>query len=175
MPAEPAGWAGWKPALLRLAPRNVLWQALNQKPFMTKKRHHGSSAPVNVTGEIRAADLDRGTFILRLSDGTRVRATFLPAQETLITGALREHSSRRLRLRGRGEFQRNGKLKRLVTVKHLEVRPVRPRHLAKRSKPFWKWVVELGESIPKEEWDRVPTDGAQNLDHYLYGHPKRVI
>jgi hypothetical protein len=139
---------------------------------MTKKRHNGSPALVNVTGEIRAADLDHGTFILRLSDGTRVRATFSPTQETLVTEALREHASRRLHLRGRGEFHRGGKLKRIVSVKQLRVRPAPEKRPRKETKPFWKWVVELGESIPKEEWDKVPTDLAKNLDHYLYGAPK---
>ena len=141
---------------------------------MTKKRHNGSSAPVDLTGEIRAAYLDDGTFILRLPDGTRVRGRFSGVQETVITEALREHVSRRLHLLGRGEFQRGGKLKRIVSVKQLRVKPAREKRLAKESKPFWKWIVELGASIPKKEWDKVPTDGAQNLDHYLYGHPKRT-
>ncbi|MBI3852657.1 MAG: hypothetical protein HY298_20560 [Verrucomicrobia bacterium] len=139
---------------------------------MTKKRHNGSPALVSLTGEIRAADLDHATFILRLSDGTRVRGTFSPVQEAVITGALREHASRRLHLRGRGEFQRGGKLKRIVSVKHLDVRPARAKRPTKESKPFWKWIVELGESIPKEDWDKVPTDLGKNLDHYLYGAPK---
>ncbi|MGA2175841.1 MAG: hypothetical protein ABSH38_12755 [Verrucomicrobiota bacterium] len=139
---------------------------------MTKKRSNGPAAPVNLTGEIRAADLDDGTFILRLSDGTRVRGTFSPVQEGMITEALREHASRRLHLRGRGEFQRGGKLRRIVSVKQLRVRPAGEKRPRKESKPFWKRVVELGESIPKEEWDKVPTDLAKNLDHYLYGTPK---
>jgi hypothetical protein len=32
-------------------------------------------------------------------------------------------------------------------------------------------VINLGASLPSEEWDRVPTDLAANLDHYLYGRP----
>jgi hypothetical protein len=35
--------------------------------------------------------------------------------------------------------------------------------------PLWRWVIEFGESLPPEVWDRVPTDLAANLDHYLYG------
>lgn len=34
---------------------------------------------------------------------------------------------------------------------------------------LWQSVVDLGASLPSEEWDRVPTDFASNLDHYLYG------
>jgi hypothetical protein len=39
-------------------------------------------------------------------------------------------------------------------------------------RPFWEEIIELGASIPKEEWDKVPKDLAKNLDHYLYGAPK---
>ena len=33
-------------------------------------------------------------------------------------------------------------------------------------------VKELHESIPPDTWDDLPTDGAQNYKHYLYGYPK---
>ncbi len=42
-------------------------------------------------------------------------------------------------------------------------------------KPIWERVAELRDSIPAEEWDNVPTDGADQLDHYLYGSPRRPI
>ena len=147
--------------------------SFRQWRFMIKKLRNGAPALVNVTGEIRAADLDDGTFILRLSDGTRVRVTFSPVHEEAITGALREHSSRRLHLVGRAEFQRTGKIKRIVSLKNLTVKPALEKRAKKESKPFWQWAVELGESIPAEEWAKVPTDGAANLDHYLYSHPEK--
>jgi hypothetical protein len=40
------------------------------------------------------------------------------------------------------------------------------------AKPIWEIVEEIGRSVPMEEWANVPTDGARNLDHYLYGHAK---
>ncbi|MCY4575941.1 MAG: antitoxin family protein [Chloroflexi bacterium] len=33
-------------------------------------------------------------------------------------------------------------------------------------------VKELQESMPPEEFDGVPSDGAKNFKHYLYGHPR---
>lgn len=30
----------------------------------------------------------------------------------------------------------------------------------------------LRKSVPPEAWDNMPTDGAKNYKHYLYGHPK---
>lgn len=31
----------------------------------------------------------------------------------------------------------------------------------------------LGKQVPKEEWDALPQDLLENLDHYLYGSPKK--
>jgi hypothetical protein len=28
-------------------------------------------------------------------------------------------------------------------------------------------IQELFRNVPKEEWDRIPTDALDNLDHYL--------
>ena len=30
----------------------------------------------------------------------------------------------------------------------------------------------LRKTAPPEAWDDMPTDGAKNYKHYLYGHPK---
>ena len=43
-----------------------------------------------------------------------------------------------------------------------------------KRKPLWERAAELRQSIPAEEWDKLPTDGARQLDHYLYGSPKRT-
>jgi antitoxin component of MazEF toxin-antitoxin module len=39
--------------------------------------------------------------------------------------------------------------------------------------PFWERIAALAADAPPEELAKVPTDGAAQLDHYLYGHPKR--
>jgi Arc/MetJ-type ribon-helix-helix transcriptional regulator len=41
-------------------------------------------------------------------------------------------------------------------------------------KPLWERAAELRQSIPAEEWDKLPDDGSRQLDHYLYGSPKRT-
>ena len=43
----------------------------------------------------------------------------------------------------------------------------------KRSPELWERLVALSEQIPQEELASFPTDGARNLDHYLYGAPKQ--
>jgi hypothetical protein len=40
------------------------------------------------------------------------------------------------------------------------------------ARPLWQRVVEIGASVPDEDWAKVPTDLSKNLDHYLYGSPK---
>lgn len=37
---------------------------------------------------------------------------------------------------------------------------------------YVKWLTVVQESLPPEVWDGMPTDGARNYKHYLYGHPK---
>jgi antitoxin component of MazEF toxin-antitoxin module len=43
--------------------------------------------------------------------------------------------------------------------------PVRP--------PIWERVAALAADAPPEELAKLPADGAAQLDHYLYGTPRR--
>jgi hypothetical protein len=53
----------------------------------------------------------------------------------------------------------------LETVDHL---------LNERSpKPLSEIFEELSGQIPIEDWQDLPSDGAENHDHYLYGAPKK--
>ena len=40
-------------------------------------------------------------------------------------------------------------------------------------KSAWEIVQDAFKDIPEEEWEKLPKDGAAELDHYLYGTPKR--
>jgi len=40
-------------------------------------------------------------------------------------------------------------------------------------KPIWEVAADLVRDIPQEVLDTMPTDGAENHDHYLYGAPKK--
>ena len=48
-----------------------------------------------------------------------------------------------------------------------------PADKSPKRKPLWKRAAELRKSIPEEEWTKLPVDGAEQLDHYIYGSPKR--
>jgi hypothetical protein len=128
---------------------------------------------VDLIGEVRLADLDGRDFSLQLDDGTKIQGKFTPEQESIITEALREHSSRRLRVKGQAEFMAaSGKIKRIVSLAEIAIQNVGDVPYDPSARPIWEEVMELGASIPDEEWAKVPTDLAKNLDHYLYGSPK---
>ena len=46
------------------------------------------------------------------------------------------------------------------------VEPARP--------PIWERIAALTADAPPEELDKPPVDGAAQIDHYLYGTPKRT-
>ena len=31
----------------------------------------------------------------------------------------------------------------------------------------------ISKRVPDEVWERLPSDGAENIDHYLYGAPRK--
>ncbi len=40
-------------------------------------------------------------------------------------------------------------------------------------KPILEEIQQLTENIPDDEFLKLPIDGAEQLDHYVYGLPKR--
>jgi len=44
---------------------------------------------------------------------------------------------------------------------------------AQAQKPIWERILERSAAIPDEEWDKLPVDGAEQHDHYIYGTRKR--
>lgn len=42
-----------------------------------------------------------------------------------------------------------------------------------QSKPVWEAFDEIMKDVPKEEFKKLPIDGALEHDHYIYGTPKK--
>lgn len=38
---------------------------------------------------------------------------------------------------------------------------------------LWQMMQDCIKDVPPEAFDELPTDGGLNLDHYLYGAPKK--
>jgi Arc/MetJ-type ribon-helix-helix transcriptional regulator len=41
--------------------------------------------------------------------------------------------------------------------------------------PIWETITEIMKNVPDEVFDRLPKDGAGQVDHYIYGLPKREL
>jgi len=54
--------------------------------------------------------------------------------------------------------------------------PVSPSELSttdlKDDRPIWEVFADAMKDVPREELAALPKDGAAQIDHYLYGHPK---
>ena len=44
---------------------------------------------------------------------------------------------------------------------------------SENSRPIWEIITEMNASLPEEVWADMPSDGSINVDHYLYGAPKK--
>jgi hypothetical protein len=129
---------------------------------------------ITVQGELRAANLDSRTFILRLKEESKVLGRFSEEQESLITEALKNHNSVHLEVRGVGVFAgTTGELLRIEDVKEFRFLSSASDTLATVRRPIWEIAEEIGSSIPDEEWDKLPADASINLDHYLYRTAKK--
>ncbi len=40
-------------------------------------------------------------------------------------------------------------------------------------KTLLETIEEMTATVPESEWKRLPVDGSAQLDHYIYGTPKR--
>ena len=74
------------------------------------------------------------------------------------------------------EAQRNG-----MTVEGLAEMLLK-RHVEETStpagtdqRPIWEVITDLTRDVPDEVFDRLPKDGASQVDHYIYGVPKRTL
>ncbi|MGB0560920.1 MAG: hypothetical protein ACPGVO_03850 [Spirulinaceae cyanobacterium] len=53
------------------------------------------------------------------------------------------------------------------------LRLMKIRNQSQSEQPLWTFVEELVADIPPSVLNTLPTDGAVEHDHYLYGTPKR--
>ncbi len=42
-----------------------------------------------------------------------------------------------------------------------------------QQKPYWEVIQDIMKDVPDEELEKLPKDGAAEIDHYIYGTPKR--
>lgn len=42
-----------------------------------------------------------------------------------------------------------------------------------KNQTIWQKIRARAQKVPAEVWDKIPSDSADNHDHYLYGTPKK--
>jgi hypothetical protein len=47
------------------------------------------------------------------------------------------------------------------------------RQKSQPAKSLWDVIQDIVKDVPDEVWERVPADGSEQHDHYLYGSPKK--
>jgi len=128
---------------------------------------------LDLTGQVLEADVRRGRFQLWLDHSTPVTVPLSPPQEAEVMDALRDHRTLRLQVIGRGEFSASGKPLRVTEVEELRVRRAGEAAYDATARPIEDVLAELAAEVPEEDWQRLPPDLTDNLDHYLYGTPRR--
>jgi hypothetical protein len=123
---------------------------------------------VEISGEVFEADVKKGRFQLWAGEDTAVTVVFNSEQEDQVTTALKEHKTARMFVKGSGEFSPQGKLNRVLQVDELRLTTAE-RQYDQSARPIEDLLIELAKEVPREEWDRLPSDLNDNLDHYLYG------
>ena len=130
---------------------------------------------LELTGEVRGADIRRkkgGSFRIRLDyHGGTVKGVFTDEQEALITEALHRHDSVRLKIRARCAYDPNGKMQLIEEVYDCEIVSEED-SVTPDPTSILRIFEEIHKSMPESAWDNLPTDGARNYKHYLYGFPK---
>jgi len=130
---------------------------------------------LDLTGEVRAADLGNkagGSFRINLDyHRDAVYGRFTDEQEATITEALNSHDNVRLKFLGRCEFSPNGEMRRITEIHDCEI--VREEDSVDPDPAsILRIFDEIHKSTPESAWANMPTDGARNYKHYLYGFPK---
>ena len=127
---------------------------------------------VEISGEVFEADVKKGRFQIWSGEDAAVTVAFTHEQEDQVTTALKEHKTARMFVKGSGEYSPQGKLLRVLQVDELRL-ITSDTHYDKSVRPVEDLLEELAREIPQEEWDKLPSDLNDNLDHYLYGVPKQ--
>ncbi len=125
---------------------------------------------IDISGEVRLADLDGSQFALRLDSGAKVPGRFQSGQEATITQALQDHQTRRLRIRGRGEFlHKDASLKRIIAIESLDLRNGIEEPVSEGDSPLWRVISQIGAEISNERWRELPENLSETIDKTLYG------
>ncbi len=128
--------------------------------------------PVDIIAKVQSMAMDLnhdGSYALLLEDGATVRADFTGSQWSILE-SLHRRGEFPLKIVGEGDFA-DDRLKRIVSIDLKKTERVWPPEDPEMP-TLLHIIKEIHKKYPAEIWDNVPTDGAKNMHHYLYGRPK---
>ena len=128
---------------------------------------------IDLTGEVRMAQLDGGKFVLLLKDGRTANGRFLQEQESLVLEALSRHREVHLRIKGVAEFNEfDRSLRRVVRVDSASIVAGGETTYKEAAPPIWETLAKIGAQAPANAWDDLPTDLSKRVDEHLYRRDK---
>ena len=157
---------------MQVAEKKPVYLTLTHRQKLAKFAETAHEDLVEISGEVFETDVKKGRFQLSSAEDTIVNVSFTPDQEDQVTTALKEHKTVRMSVKGSGEFSPQGKLLRVLQVNELRL-ITNDRSYDQSARPIEELLNELAKEVPQEEWDRLPSDLNDNLDHYLYGVSKK--
>jgi len=128
---------------------------------------------VQIDGQVLEADVRQKRFQLWLDDKTNIRIAFSSEQEDEVTTALKEHKTQRMKVKGLGEVSPQGTLLQVTEAYELEIYQAAEIPIDRTARPIEEVLRRLAKEVPQDEWDKLPRDLTDDLDHYVYGTPKR--
>jgi len=131
------------------------------------------SSTIEIIGHVLEADVRQQRFQVWVDDRTAVVATFNLDQEKLVTSALKDHRSLRILVRGTADVSPQGRPTRFTAIEELRLIAQSSEEIDPAVPAIEDVLAGLASRVPVEEWRKLPADLTDNLDHYLYGTPKR--
>lgn len=134
---------------------------------MARQLREGS---VDIIGTVMMVRVEHPRTAVIAYDGQEIEAPFRREDEDVVTTALKEHASLRVRVQGRGRLSSRGRIREITEVASISLLPGKT---PPSRKPIWEVFAEILRDVPEEELRKLPRDGSANHDHYIYGLPKR--
>jgi len=127
---------------------------------------------IEILGEVLEADVKQKKFQLWIDEKTKVLVNFSSEQEEMVTQALKDHKTVKMEVRGLADILQDGKINEIKAVDELKIIKEEETPYDRSSRPIGQILEELGKEVLPGEWEKLPADLSDNLDHYLYGTPK---
>lgn len=125
--------------------------------------------PIEVVAKVQSMELNldySGAYKLLLEDGSIVHADFTASQWDHLQ-SMHNRGRYPIRFVGTGDYT-DGHIKRITNIDLPKTERVLPAE-DPEIPTLWHRISEISKFM---DWSNVPTDGAKNLHHYLYGRAK---